>query len=45
MRRNKKMCANLENTWLLDCTEKKYKKIKKRLALLPWIRYTKRAVT
>ena len=24
---------------------KKYKKIKKRLALLPWIRYTKRAVT
>ena len=31
MRRNKKMCANPENTWLLDCTEKSTKKKKKDL--------------
>ena len=42
--KKQKMCANLEYV-ALGLYGKKYKKIKKRLALLPWIRYTKRAVT
>lgn len=49
MRRNKnekkqKMCATLENTWFWIVCEK-IQKNKKRLALLPRIGYTKRAVT
>ena len=45
MRRNKKNVCKLGKYVALGLYGKKYKKIKKRLALLPWIRYTKRAVT
>ena len=44
MRRNKK-CVQPLKIRGFGLYVKKYKKIKKRLALLPWIRYTKRAVT
>ena len=43
-RRNKK-CVQPLKIRGFGLYVKKYKKIKKRLALLPWIRYTKRAVT
>ena len=44
MRRNKK-CVQPLKIRGFRLYWKKYKKKKKRLALLPWIRYTKRAVT